>query len=191
MERELQGPAHGRRMADSKTRNMKFIVAFAALVAVSVASPVFKPSANLPAHLQAIAAAIQNPSTNPTTAQLLQNLLDHIAAAGPAIVPEPIHIGPEIVDFPVPAEPVIVGDIPEGSPAPLVQIIVNVNHGGAPPVGPVFPDKPVDPVIVVDNEPVHVDPVIVVDNLPVPVEPVDVVVPVLPDPAINLPEELN
>ncbi|XP_030032304.1 calphotin [Manduca sexta] len=134
---------------------MKFIVAFAALVAVAVASPVKRP----------------------------MPMPDNISI-GPALV----DIGPAIVDFPIPApcdagavvpSPVVIGDLSPEQPAPLVQIIVNVNQAGlAPaPVGP----KP-DPVIVVDEAeavPIVVDPVDVVDVVPVvdvdPVAVVDVV----------------
>ncbi|XP_075981676.1 uncharacterized protein LOC142980224 [Anticarsia gemmatalis] len=122
---------------------MKFFVAFAALVAVSVAGPVIKR-------------------------------------------PQGAILGPAIVDFPVPAEPVVIGELPAGSLPPLVQVIINVNQADRPIVKPLPPS-------VVDDEagPVDVDPVIVVDDLPVPIDPVDVVVPVLPSPAINIPDDLN
>ncbi|MBN4663872.1 hypothetical protein H4F36_23875, partial [Escherichia coli] len=117
---------------------------------------------------------IQSPSTDPTTAQLLENMLAEIIGAL-----EPVSIGPAIIDFPIPEvpvqpiappvqpSPVVVGDIPVGSPAPLVQIIVNVNQAS---------DNVVAPAPAVVPEVIQADPVVVVDN-PVPVDPVIIVTP--------------
>ncbi|XP_075981493.1 uncharacterized protein LOC142980080 [Anticarsia gemmatalis] len=81
------------------------------------------------------------------------------------------------------------------SSSPLVQIIVNVNQAAAAP-GPVVVPSPVDvdaPLDIVDNFPVFdsVSPVQVVDTAPVAVEPVNIGTPVIPAPAVNLPEILN
>ncbi|XP_075981252.1 uncharacterized protein LOC142979910 [Anticarsia gemmatalis] len=124
---------------------MKLFVAFAALVAVSVAGPVGRPH---PEDLPYPDIGLPNPFAND-----------------------------------------------EG---PLVQVIINVNQANKP-IGP-LPDKPLPPFErpppacpgypVAPDQPA-VDPVIVVDDVPVPVEPVDVVVPVLPVPAVNDPEALN
>ncbi|XP_030032311.2 actin cytoskeleton-regulatory complex protein PAN1 [Manduca sexta] len=132
-----------------------------------------------------------------------------------------IAVGPAIIDFPLPdggaaSAPVVPG--PAAAPAavpassPLVQIVVNVNApAGAGPVVDAVADKPmdiidvmpvVDPVQVVDtpivvdpvqvvDTPIVVDPVQVVDLTPAVIEPVAVGTPILPVPAINLPEELN
>ncbi|MBN4658735.1 hypothetical protein H4F44_23270, partial [Escherichia coli] len=168
----------------------KFFVAFVALVAVAVANPVTKPVISDADDIQAIVAAIQSPSTDPATAQLLEDMLAEIIGAtdnisiGPAIIeaPEPVSIGPAINDFPIPEapvqpiapiqpSPVVIGDIPVGSPAPLVQIIVNVNQAS---------DNVVAPAPAVVPEVIQADPVVVVDN-PVPVDPVIIVTPEIPE----------
>ncbi|XP_073953152.1 uncharacterized protein isoform X2 [Choristoneura fumiferana] len=137
---------------------MKFAIAFAAFVAVAVASPYLKPIDTSLAELEAIVTAIQSPSTDPATAALLEQQLAelleaHLPSPAPAPVvidPAPITIGPAIIDFPLPdggavtAEPnpavvepspaavvpapVVVGDV-DGSP--LVQIIVNINSANS------------------------------------------------------------
>ncbi|KAG6458476.1 translation initiation factor IF-2 [Manduca sexta] len=218
---------------------MKFFVTFVALVAVAVAFP-NKPAVNLESELEAIIAAIHSPSTDPATAALLEQQLEAILGGGP-VVPQPIavgpapvdhypiSIGPAIVDFPLPdggavsapcdlvpspsPSPVVVGPIAPGSPAPLVQLIVNVNAGAGiggaiaeveKPQPVIIVDEadnsvpapgapvPIDPVDVVDITPVVVvDPVQVVDVAPIAIEPVQVGSPVFPSPAINLPDELN
>uniref|UniRef100_A0A2A4IXU8 Uncharacterized protein n=1 Tax=Heliothis virescens TaxID=7102 RepID=A0A2A4IXU8_HELVI len=184
---------------------MKFFIAFAALVAVAVASPLSKPVNAELAELEAIIAAINSPSTDPATAELLeQQLFDIInavnpIAVGPAIIPEP-EIQPEPVDIspviiapqpdggavtnPIVPSPVVIGEIPAGSPAPLVQIIVNIKNANTP-VGPAIVPTPVD---VVETP---VEPVDVVEIAPVPVEPVIIETPVVPEGAVILPEELN
>ncbi|PZC83112.1 hypothetical protein B5X24_HaOG208585 [Helicoverpa armigera] len=114
---------------------------------------------------------------------------------------EPVAIGPALIDAPVPS-PVVVapGPVAEAS-APLVQIILNINQAaaGATPIvpepviiepAPVIP-MPVHPIGVVAPEAVPVEPVQVVEAAPVPVEPVVIGTPVLPAPAVVLPEELN
>ncbi|MDK0634173.1 hypothetical protein P5E82_14985, partial [Clostridium perfringens] len=139
----------------TKTK-MKFFIAFAALVALSVAGPVTKPVNAELAQLEAIIAAINSPNTDPATAALLeQQLFDIISAVnpidvGPVIIPEPV-IQPEPVDIspvivapqpdggavsnPIVPSPVVIGEIPAGAPAPLVQIIVNIKNANTP-VGP-------------------------------------------------------
>ncbi|CAH0590128.1 unnamed protein product [Chrysodeixis includens] len=139
-------------------------------------------------------------------------------AVGPAISPEPISIGPAIVDFPLPEgalgeapivapSPVAIVEGPapvsDSSSAPLVQIILNINQASAEavPVGPVGPVIAPTPVQVVDAAPIPVEPVQVVEIAPepvqvvevapVPVEPVLIGMPIIPSPAITLPEELN
>ncbi|XP_026743412.1 actin cytoskeleton-regulatory complex protein PAN1-like [Trichoplusia ni] len=134
-------------------------------------------------------------------------------AVGPAIIPEPISVGPAIVDFPLPEgalapivapSPVAIIDGPapvsDSSSAPLVQIILNINQAsaGSVPVDAVIGHEPVqvvetapipvEPVQVVEISP---EPVQVVEVAPVPAEPVIIGVPVIPSPAITLPEELN
>ncbi|KAJ8717366.1 hypothetical protein PYW08_005765 [Mythimna loreyi] len=114
-------------------------------------------------------------------------------AIGPAIVePEPIAIGPVVVDKPV---------VPSAA-SPLVQIIVNVNAAAVidstPGSAPVRPE-PVPTIPILEEivpEPVHVveeapEPVQVVEVAPVPAEPVQIGIPVLPEPAVILPEQLN
>ncbi|XP_021183141.3 calphotin [Helicoverpa armigera] len=187
---------------------MKFFIAFAALVALAVASPVTKPVNAELAQLEAIIAAINSPNTDPATAALLeQQLFDIISAVnpievGPVIIPEPV-IKPEPVDIspvivapqpdggavsnPIVPSPVVIGEIPAGAPAPLVQIIVNIKNANTP-VGPAIVPTPVDVVDVVD---VPVEPVDVVEVAPVPVEPVIVETPIIPEGAVILPEELN
>ncbi|XP_047030704.1 calphotin-like [Helicoverpa zea] len=187
---------------------MKFIIAFAALVALAVAGPVTKPVNAELAQLEAIIAAINSPNTDPATAALLeQQLFDIISAVnpidvGPVIIPEPV-IKPEPVDIspviiapqpdggavsnPIVPSPVVIGEIPAGAPAPLVQIIVNIKNANTP-VGPAIVPTPVDVVDVVD---VPVEPVDVVEVAPVPVEPVIVETPIIPEGAVILPEELN
>lgn len=140
---------------------MKFAIAFAAFVAVAVASPYLKPIDTSLAELEAIVAAIQSPSTDPATAALLEQQLAellgaHLPSPAPApveiepIEPAPITIGPAIIDFPLPdggavtAEPTPAAVEP--SPAavvpapvvvgdvdasPLVQIIVNINSANS------------------------------------------------------------
>ncbi|KAJ8736031.1 hypothetical protein PYW08_006687 [Mythimna loreyi] len=132
-------------------------------------------------------------------------------AAGPAPAPEPIAIGPAILDY----EPIAIGPVPVEQPivpapapvlpeeiappvapapapvgSPLVQIILNINSPVSGP-GIVVPQPPIevapaDPVQVVDSapEPVQIGPAIVP-------EPVAIGVPILPPPAVVIPEELN
>nr|XP_021183170.2 calphotin [Helicoverpa armigera] len=192
---------------------MKYFLAIALLVAVASAAMV-KPtpvSAEI-AEIQEIIAAIQSPSTDPATAVALEAMLLDVLG----IKPEPIAVGPAIVDFPLPdggviPEPVLapsplpiapspVAIIPGPAAAevaastPLVQIILNINQAaaGSNPisVGPAVIPEPIipTPVQVVESAP---EPVQVVEVAPVPVEPVIIGTPVLPEAAITLPEELN
>ncbi|CAG5029683.1 unnamed protein product [Parnassius apollo] len=137
---------------------------------------------------------------------------------GPAVVdnPEPISIGPAIIDFPLPdggavAEvqptPVMPDPVAPSASAPLVQIILNIKSTSDVAVSPVavetipspFPaPTPVHvvdeafeatPVIVVDN-PIVPEPVTVVEEADAP-EAVIVAQPIIPAPAIVLPEILN
>ncbi|RVE44908.1 hypothetical protein evm_010455 [Chilo suppressalis] len=140
----------------SEIKKMKFFVAFAALVAVTIASPL-KPSSNEEAQMAAIVAAIQSPSTDPATAALLEQQLNDLMGfqpvqVGPAIVetpipspviepvpplrphpippkPQPISVGPAVIPLPVPEAPSAVSnDVASSS---LVQIIVNINQASA------------------------------------------------------------
>ncbi|KAJ0174005.1 hypothetical protein K1T71_010151 [Dendrolimus kikuchii] len=203
---------------------MKFLVAFVAVVAVAVASPLKgnKPIISQSSELEAIIAAIQSPSTDPATAALLEQQLQDILGVKPEpefVEYEPIAVGPEIVDFPLPdggvvtapepapvvvptpvqPSPVVIGDLEAGQ-KPLVQIIVNVNTAaGASPAPAVVPEIIPQPVIVVDEDQ-NVESVNVVDNVevdpvqvaePVIVEPVVIGIPIIPEAAVVLPEELN
>ncbi|XP_026743423.1 calphotin-like [Trichoplusia ni] len=191
---------------------MKYFVAIALIAAVASATYV-KPtpvSAEL-AEIQEIVAAINSPSTNPATAAALEEMLWDVLG----VKPEPISVGPAIVDFPIAPAPVINptpiapspvsivdGPAPDNSAA-LVQIILNINQGAAVPVGPVGPVVAPEPVQVVETAPIPIpvepvqvveispEPVQVEEAAPVPAEPVIIGEPVLPSPAITLPEELN
>ncbi|KAJ8718015.1 hypothetical protein PYW07_005945 [Mythimna separata] len=103
---------------------------------------------------------------------------------------------------------------------PLVQIILNINQAAGPvvvnPVGLVAPEIEPTPVHVVDHAPeadvvevapvqiegsenwpilapghVEIEPVQVVEVAPVVIEPVQIGVPILPEAAVVLPEQLN
>ncbi|XP_026743377.1 KH domain-containing protein 3-like [Trichoplusia ni] len=226
---------------------MKFFVAIALIATVASAAYV-KPtgvSAEL-AEIQEIVAAINSPSTNPATAAALEEMLWDVLGVNP----EPISVGPAIVDLPAPIVPtpvivapspvapvpVIVAPTPVApspiAPAPvavapspvadatsaaLVQIILNINQAAAE-SSPVAPVATPEPVQVIETAPIAVNPVGVVEASPVPVqvvevapapvqvvevapapvqvieaapEPVIIGVPVIPSPAISLPEELN
>ncbi|CAG5029643.1 unnamed protein product [Parnassius apollo] len=220
---------------------MKFFIAFA-LLAVASASVI--PAAVIASdnpEIQEIVAAIQSPSTDPATAAALEELLLEILGiakpepidVGPAIVDnyEPIAIGPAVVDFPLPdggavadvnPTPVMPAPVESSASAPLVQIILNIQSAsdvvGSPvsvetvqspaptpvqvvdeavnaepvvPVPVIVVDKPIvpEPVIVVDT-PIVPEPVIVVEEADKP-ETVVVAQPIIPAPAIVLPEILN
>ena len=227
---------------------MKYFIAIALLAAVASAGMIKPtPVASELAELQEIVAAINSPSTDPATAAALEQMLldalgikpepvdvgpaiidSHPISVGPAIIDShPISVGPAIIDFPLPdggvvaEEPVVPGPaIVAPAPAevasgtPLVQIILNINQAaaGASPiaVGPAVAPEAIVPepvhIVEVAPEPVHVvevapepvqvvevapEPVQVVEVAPVPVEPVVIGVPVLPEPVVALPEELN
>uniref|UniRef100_A0A2A4K438 Uncharacterized protein n=1 Tax=Heliothis virescens TaxID=7102 RepID=A0A2A4K438_HELVI len=191
---------------------MKYFLAIALLATVATAAMVKPtPVSSELAEIQEIIAAIQSPSTDPATAVALEAMLLDVLG----IKPEPIAVGPAIVDFPIPdggivAEPVVVpsplpiapspvaivdGAVADASAsAPLVQIILNINQAAADSspiaVGPAVVPGPVrpEPVQVVEVAP---EPVQVVEVAPVPVEPVIIGTPVLPEAAVVLPEELN
>ncbi|CAG5029639.1 unnamed protein product [Parnassius apollo] len=220
---------------------MKFFIAFAFL---AVASASVIPAAVIASdnpEIQEIVAAIQSPSTDPATAAALEELLLEILGiakpepidVGPAIVDnyEPIAIGPAVVDFPLPdggavadvdPTPVMPAPVESSASAPLVQIILNIQSAsdvvGSPvsvetvqspaptpvqvvdeavnaepivPVPVIVVDKPIvpEPVIVVDT-PIVPEPVIVVEEADKP-ETVVVAQPIIPAPAIVLPEILN
>ncbi|XP_038211484.1 uncharacterized protein LOC119831979 [Zerene cesonia] len=189
---------------------MKFFIVFAALVAVAVAGPVRVDDS----HLLAIIHAINSPHTDSATAALLQDQLDAIldsikpvpVEVGPAIVDEyePISVGPAIIDEyePISVGPAVIdeyepisvgpalieGPIPDPaavSGSPLVQVIVNVNT----------PPKPVEDIstgpalIDFDPAPIQPDPVIVVDHPEL--VPVQIPQPVLPVPAVPIPDNAN
>ncbi|XP_026738406.1 calphotin-like [Trichoplusia ni] len=223
---------------------MKYFIAIALIATVASAAYV-KPtgvSAEL-AEIQEIVAAINSPSTNPATAAALEEMLWDVLGVNP----EPISVGPAIVDLPAPIAPtpvivapspvapvpVIVAPTPvapspvaivegpaadvDASSAPLVQIILNINQAAAE-SSPVAPVATPEPVQVIETAPIAVNPVGVVEASPEPVqvvevapapvqvvevapapvqvieaapEPVIIGVPVIPSPAISLPEELN
>ncbi|XP_026738418.1 calphotin-like [Trichoplusia ni] len=217
-----------------KNLKMKYFVAIALIATVASAAYV-KPtgvSAEL-AEIQEIVAAINSPSTNPATAAALEEMLLDVLGVNP----EPISVGPAIVDLPAPIvpTPVIVAPSPvapvpviiaptpvapspvaivegpaadvDAASAPLVQIILNINQAAAE-SSPVAPVATPEPVQVIETAPIAVNPVGVVEASPEPVqvvevapapvqvieaapEPVIIGVPVIPSPAISLPEELN
>ncbi|CAD0203053.1 unnamed protein product [Chrysodeixis includens] len=182
------------------TANMQLIL-FASLIAVAVAAPrgpgfevPIKPSP-VPAAGPAAAPAFEVP-IKPTPVPAVDGPLlcahngmlrkvDVSAACAGVIIPHPAIAAPA-----APAAPVA------SNPSPLVQIVLNINQeaSAAPVVAPT-------PVQVVDAAPIPAEPVQVVEVAPIPVEPVQVVeivpepviieTPIIPSPAINLPEELN
>ncbi|XP_075981216.1 uncharacterized protein LOC142979882 [Anticarsia gemmatalis] len=161
---------------------MKLFVAIAALAAVSAASPIGLPH---PDYQPLPPIGLPNPFAD-ERAPLVQ-LIVNVNQANKPIGPLPDKPLPPFDDPPLcPGGPIFPDKPlpPFDQPPPLC------------PGSPVAPDQPaVDPVIVVDEVPPPVgpivDPVIVVDDVPAPVAPVDVVVPVLPQPAVNDPEVLN
>uniref|UniRef100_A0A2A4K3N7 Uncharacterized protein n=1 Tax=Heliothis virescens TaxID=7102 RepID=A0A2A4K3N7_HELVI len=172
---------------------MKFLIAFALIAAVASAAVRPTPAAAELAELQEIIAAIQSPSTDPATAAALEEMLLDVLgvkpepiAVGPAIVDagfEPISVGPAIIDFPIPdggivAEPVVAPSpvaIVDGAAAPadvsagapLVQIILNINQAAAE-ASPIA----VNPAVV--PEAIQPTPVHVVDSVAEPVQVVEV-----------------
>ncbi|KAH9635808.1 hypothetical protein HF086_002368 [Spodoptera exigua] len=196
---------------------MKFFAAIVLVAAVASATPVDRPSASaIIGHLVDAIAALK-PEPVAVGPAIVDADLSPIAI-GPAIIesPEPVAVGPAWVDFPLPdggaapIEPSPVAVIPGpvsseiATGTPLVQIILNINQASAVPspviVGPATNPEAImpTPVDVVDvaPEPVQVvevapEPVQVVEVAPVPVEPVVIGVPVLPEPVVVLPEELN
>uniref|UniRef100_A0A2A4K4U9 Uncharacterized protein n=1 Tax=Heliothis virescens TaxID=7102 RepID=A0A2A4K4U9_HELVI len=179
---------------------MRFLIAFALIAAVASAAVRPTPAAAELAELQEIIAAIQSPSTDPATAAALEEMLLDVLgvkpepiAVGPAIVDagsEPISVGPAIIDFPLPdggavvEEPVVVPapaviePAPAAASTPLVQIILNINQAAAE-ASPIAVNPAVVPEAI-QPTPVHVvdsiaEPVQVVEVAPVPAEPVQVV----------------
>ncbi|XP_075981143.1 uncharacterized protein LOC142979837 [Anticarsia gemmatalis] len=165
---------------------MKFFIAIALFVAVASAD-FTKPTpvSQEEAQLQEIIAAIQNPSTNPATAAALEQMLQDLLGIKPeAVLDEESSV--DIVDI-VDNFPVFdsVAPAPAATPSsPLVQIIVNVNQAAAAAPSPVDP-APID----VPPRPFPID--IVDEVAPVDVEPVVIATPVIPAPAVNLPDPLN
>ncbi|XP_075981435.1 uncharacterized protein LOC142980044 [Anticarsia gemmatalis] len=192
---------------------MKYFIAIALLVAVASAGLIKPtPASQEEAQLQEIIAAINNPATNPATAAALEQMLQDILG----VKPDPVIVVDEapandfvdifpVVDPVAPSEdfvdimPVLDSVAPApaaASSSPLVQIIVNVNQAAAAAPGPAVVPSPADvdaPLDFVDIFPVFdsVSPVQVVDTAPVAVEPVNIGTPVIPAPAVNLPEILN
>ncbi|CAD0203054.1 unnamed protein product [Chrysodeixis includens] len=176
------------------TVNMQLIL-FASLIAVAVAAPrgpgfevPIKPSP-VPVAGPAAAPAFEVP-IKPTPVPAVDGPLlcahngmlrkvDVSAACAGVILPHPA--------IATPAAPVA------SNPSPLVQIVLNINQeaSAAPVVAPT-------PVQAVDAAPIPVEPVQVVEIAPEPVQvievaPVPVIIgpPIIPSPAVSLPEELN
>lgn len=181
-------------------------------IIAAINSPSTDPAtaALLEAQLQQIIAAIVKPepiAVGPTLVEGLEPisvgpaLVDEFEPihVGPALVDEfePIHVGPTLVDDDIiiaPASPIVSG----ASSSPLVQIIVNVAQAeqapgvvGSPVQNPTFPetvnivDQAPEVVNVVEQAPEAIN---VVDLAP---ETVNVVQPIIPAPAVTLPESLN
>ncbi|XP_014364594.2 36.4 kDa proline-rich protein [Papilio machaon] len=185
---------------------MKYFAVFALLAVASAA--VLPPSVvvNNP-EVQEILASIQSPTTDPATAAALEQLLLEVLGiakpepiqVGPAIVDEyePIHVGPAIVGEPIHVGPAI---IDEYEPIHVGPAIVDEQE-----VAPVIPapsaQSPLVQIILKINVPTNVpgSPVVVetVPPAPTPVqvveeaavaEPVIVVdQPVVPEPVIVAP----
>ncbi|XP_072942837.1 uncharacterized protein [Epargyreus clarus] len=171
---------------------MKYFIALALIAAVASArliTGVPTPQLLEDPEIMEIIAAIHSPSTDPATAAMLEQLLHELLDAlkpepihvGPEIVDHPISVGPEIIDFPVP-ETVVdptpvdiiavnpVAPAPAPASSPLVQIIVNVQQSEAAPVHP-------NPIDVVDMMPVM--PVIPEEH---PIDIVDIMPVIVPEP---------
>ncbi|KAI5642909.1 hypothetical protein NE865_04948 [Phthorimaea operculella] len=119
--------------------NMKFLVAFALIVAVASAGVARNNFIDQDVQqIGQIIAAIESPSTDPATAVLLEQMLLELIgqgqapiAVGPAIVPtpvgpSPISVGPAIIETPVGPSPISVGpaiieDFFPIAPAPVVE----------------------------------------------------------------------
>ncbi|KAJ8717370.1 hypothetical protein PYW08_005769 [Mythimna loreyi] len=188
---------------------MKFLLTVAALIAVAVAVPTQRglvapgPAGPAPAPEDSFEPIAVGPAIIDSFEPIAVGpaIIDSFEpiAIGPAIVEgfEPIAVGPAIVDFPVADVVPSPVTVVEGTPTevatgtPLVQIILNINQAASPvSVGPA--ETPVE----IQPEPVHVvesapEPVQVVEVAPVPAEPVQIGIPVLPEAAVVLPEELN
>ncbi|XP_045537373.1 calphotin-like [Papilio machaon] len=186
---------------------MKFFVAFALLVAAASAS-ILPPAviASTNPEVQEILASIQSPSTDPATAAALEQLLLEVLGiakpepiqVGPAIVDEyePIHVGPAIVDEfePIHVGPAIVPfPIPDGGAVTEVEAtpVMPAPSASAPLVQIILnvnaaANVPGSPVVVETN-PAAPTPVQVVEEAEVP-EPVIVVdQPVVAEPVIVAP----
>ncbi|KPJ03262.1 hypothetical protein RR46_06418 [Papilio xuthus] len=160
---------------------MKYFAVFALLAVASAA--VLPPAVvvNNP-EVQEILAAIQSPSTDPATAAALEQLLLEVLGiakpepiqVGPAIVDEyePIHVGPAIVGEPIHVGPAI---IDEYEPIHVGPAIVDEQE-----VSPVIPapsaQSPLVQIILKINVPTNVpgSPV-VVETVPPAPTPVQVV----------------
>ncbi|XP_014364656.1 actin cytoskeleton-regulatory complex protein PAN1-like [Papilio machaon] len=133
---------------------MKFVIAFALFAAASAS--IIPPSvvASTNPEVQEILAAIQNPATDPATAAALEQMLLEVLGVAK---PEPIHVGPAIVD----SEPIHVGPAIIDGYEPI--------H-----VGPAIVDSEpihVGPAIIDGYEPIHVGPAIVDNYEPIHVGP--------------------
>lgn len=178
----------------SSSIKMKYFLAIALLVSVASAGMVKPtPTSDDVAQIQEIIAAILNPSTDPATAVALEEMLLDVLG----VKPEPVQVGPAFIDAPeeTPVKPPSpAAEVAAPAPkSPLVQIIVNINHASADvspiDVGPAIIPRPVPESGHIEDivpEPIHV-----VDAAPEPIEPVIIGVPILPSPAVILPEILN
>ncbi|CAH0713189.1 unnamed protein product, partial [Brenthis ino] len=134
---------------------MKFLVVIALCAAVASANLIGPITAiDQAAEIKEIIAAINHPSTDPATAAALQQMLDQFLAASQ---PNPIHVGPAIVDGEY--EPIHVGPaIVDGEHEPI--------H-----VGPAIVDGEYEPISVgpaiIDGEyePISVGPAIVDESV--------------------------
>lgn len=160
---------------------MKYFLAIALLVSVASARMVKPtPTSDDVAQIQEIIAAILNPSTDPATAVALEEMLLDVLG----VKPEPVQVGPAFIDAPEETPPSPAAEVAAPTPkSPLVQIIVNINHASAD-VSPVDVGPAVIPRPVPESD--HIE-----DSAPEPIEPVIIGVPILPSPAVILPEILN
>ncbi|XP_028044373.1 36.4 kDa proline-rich protein-like [Bombyx mandarina] len=168
---------------------MKYFVVLA-LIAVSLTAYI-KPAPVSAEHaeLQAIIDAINSPSTDPATATTLAEIFYSFLRTSP----QPIHIGPEIIDFPLPdggavSEPVkptpspaVVGPVALSQSSPLVQLIVICSRRSPTAAGGYAPGPVVDSVEIVP------EPVIIVEETEVP----EIPDPVIVDPTPVVPEPVN
>ncbi|KPJ03259.1 hypothetical protein RR46_06415 [Papilio xuthus] len=161
---------------------MKYFIVFAlfAAASASILPPAVIASTN--PEVQEILASIQSPSTDPATAAALEQLLLEVLGlakpepihVGPAIVDEyePIHVGPAIVGEPIHVGPAI---IDEYEPIHIGPAIVDEQE-----VAPVIPapsaQSPLVQIILKINAPTNVPGApVVVETIPPAPTPVQVV----------------